>query len=290
MSSLKKMIAALELVTDAKTSWTPEEIAKALKVSLPTAYRYVRELYGAGLFARLGGGSYTLGPRIVTLDYQMRRTDPLERVGRDLLHRLAQETGLIVLVSYWLNEQVLNVYEQNPVYGQNQEGIGDPRYGRGQITSLFRSSTARIVLAYQKPARQKRVFDRHAGDPDRDLLGQDWPSFRRALNEIKRQGTSRTEALLVPDQIGLAAPLLNPDGTAQGSITVVGPARRIELFDEAALRHRLLETARELTRRLAGAQRSEPKVAQRPAPKAAPRSPLKKPPARRRFAKSKNLR
>jgi DNA-binding IclR family transcriptional regulator len=280
MSSLKKMIAALELVTDAKTSWTPEEIAKALKVSLPTAYRYVRELYGAGLFARLGGGSYTLGPRIVTLDYQMRRTDPLERVGRDLLQGLVQETGLIVLVSYWLNDQVLNVYEQNPVYGQNQGGIGDPRYGRGQITSLFRSSTARIVLAYQKPARQKRVFDRHPGDPDRDLLGRDWPSFRKALNEIKREGTSRTEALLVPDQVGLAAPLLNPDGTAQGSLTIVGPTRRIELFDDAALRQRLLEVARELTRRLARAQR----------PDAAKKPGAKKLASRRKIAKQKNLR
>jgi DNA-binding IclR family transcriptional regulator len=278
MSSLKKMIAALELVTDAKTAWTPEEIAKALKVSLPTAYRYVRELYGAGLFARLGGGSYTLGPRIVTLDYQMRRTDPLERVGRDLLQGLAQETGLIVLVSYWLNDQVLNVYEQNPT------GIGDPRYGRGQVTSLFRSSTARIVLAYQKPARQKRIFDHHPGDPDRDLLGCDWPSFRKALNEIKREGTSRTEALLVPDQIGLAAPLLNSDGTAHGSLTVVGPTRRIELFDEAALRQRLLDAARELTRRLARAQRSEPKTAQRPEG-APPKKPAKKPATRRRIAK-----
>ena len=276
MSSLKKMIAVLELVTDDKTSWTPEEIAKELKVSLPTAYRYVRELYGAGLFARLGGGSYTLGPRIVTLDYQMRRTDPLERVGRDLLQGLAQETGLIVLVSYWLNDQVLNVYEQNPV-GQSQAGIGDPRYGRGQVTSLFRSSTARIVLAYQKPARQKRVFDRHPGDRDRDLLGHDWPSFRKALNEIKREGTSRTEALLVSDQIGLAAPLLNGDGTAHGSLTVVGPTRRIELFDEKALRQRLLETACELTRRL---DRDRTR-----------KSVVPKTPARRaRIAKSKNLR
>jgi len=174
-------------------------------------------------------------------------------------------------VSYWLNDQVLNVYEQNPT------GIGDPRYGRGQVTSLFRSSTARIVLAYQKPARQKRVFDRHPGDPDRNLLGRDWPSFRKALNEIKREGTSRTEALLVPDQIGLAAPLLNPDGTAQGSLTIVGPTRRIELFDEAALRQRLSEAARELTRRLAKAQR----------PDAAPAKKLaaRKPASRRRIAK-----
>lgn len=287
MSSLKKMIAALELVTDEKTSWTPEEIATVLKVSLPTAYRYVRELYGAGLFARLGGGSYTLGPRIVTLDYQMRRTDPLERVGRDLLQGLAQETGLIVLVSYWLNDQVLNVYEQNPV-GQNRAGIGDPRYGRGQVTSLFRSSTARIVLAYQKPARQKRIFDRHPGDPDRDLLGRDWPSFRKALNEIRREGTSRTEALLVPDQIGLAAPLLAADGTAQGSITVVGPSRRIALFDETALRRRLLETARELTRRLAAAQLPDGKAAPR---RAVPsRKKRAAAPGRRAIAKSKNLR
>jgi DNA-binding IclR family transcriptional regulator len=167
---------------------------------------------------------------------------------------------------------VLNVYEQNPTYG------------RGQVTSLFRSSTARIVLAYQKPARQKRIFDRHPGDPDRDLLGCDWPSFRKALNEIKREGTSRTEALLVPDQIGLAAPLLNPDGTAHGSLTVVGPTRRIELFDEAALRQRLLDAARELTRRLARAQRSEPKTAQRPEG-APPKKPAKKPATRRRIAK-----
>ncbi len=82
-------------------------------------------------------------------------------------------------------------------------------------------------------------------------------AFARRSTTIKREGTSRTEALLVPDQIGLAAPLLNPDGTAQGSLTVVGPTRRIELFDEAALRQRLLETARELTRRLA-AQRRRP--------------------------------
>jgi DNA-binding IclR family transcriptional regulator len=251
MSSLKKLIAALELVSDAKMSWTPEEIAKELKVSLPTAYRYVRELYGAGLFARLPGGAYTLGPRIVTLDYQMRRTDPLERVGRELLQGLARETGLIVLVSYWLNDQVLNVYEQNPT------GVGDPRFGRGQVTSLFRSSSARIVLAYQKPPRQKRIFDRHEGDPDRDLLGRDWPSFRKALNEIRREGTSRTEALLVPDQIGLAAPLLNGDGTAHGSLTIVGPMRHFSLFDEAALRRRLTDAAAELTRRLHRASREE---------------------------------
>ena len=241
------MIAVLELVTDEKTSWTPEEIAKKLKMSLPTAYRYVRELYGAGLFARLPGGGYSLGPRIVTLDYQMRRTDPLERVGRDLIHGLARETGLTVLVSYWLNGQVLNVYEESP------RDSGAFPYGRGQIASLFRSSTARIVLAFQKPAQQRRVFDQHEGDPDRALLGDDWPSFRKMLNALKREGTSRTEAVLVPDHIGLAAPLLNRDGTAHGSVTIVGPARQFSLFDEAALRARLTETATELTRRLARA-------------------------------------
>ena len=108
-------------------------------------------------------------------------------------------------------------------------------------------------------------------------MGRDWPRFRKALNEIKREGTSRTEALLVPDQIGLAAPLLNPDGTAQGSLTVGGPTRRLELFDEAALRRRLLETARELTRRLAQAQRPE-------------RPSAKKRPARHPIATHKNLR
>ena len=49
MSSLKKMIAVLELVSDEKMSWTPEEIAKELKVSLPTA-RYPEGMTRIALF------------------------------------------------------------------------------------------------------------------------------------------------------------------------------------------------------------------------------------------------
>lgn len=242
MSSLRKLITVLELVSEERNAWTPEEIAQQLAMSLPTAYRYVRELYGAGLFARLPGGRYTLGPRIITLDRQMRRTDPLERVGGSLLQALAEETGFAVLVSYFLNDQVLNVYETGP-----REGI---LYGRGEITPLFRSSTARIILAFQTLSRQRRIFDRHAGDPTRDLIGADWPSFRRTLAALRREGACRTAGALVPDRIGLAAPLLNGQAIAQGSLTVIGPARRFALFDETALGQRVIATAKTLAQRL----------------------------------------
>ena len=47
-SSLERMLAVLDLFSEEHLSWTPEDIAAQLQVSLPTTYRYVKLLVEIG--------------------------------------------------------------------------------------------------------------------------------------------------------------------------------------------------------------------------------------------------
>src|SRR5690606_6798989 len=83
-----------------------EEIARALDISVPSAYRYTSELSSAGLLSR-AGGLYRLGPKIIELEYMIQSYDPVLRAGRELMDGLSAYTQCNVLLC--------NVYDQNIV-------------------------------------------------------------------------------------------------------------------------------------------------------------------------------
>ena len=76
MSSAERLIGALALFTPKQPAWTPEKAAQALGVSRASAYRYFLLLYEAGYIEANSGSGYTLGPRIVELDRQIRERSP----------------------------------------------------------------------------------------------------------------------------------------------------------------------------------------------------------------------
>jgi DNA-binding IclR family transcriptional regulator len=75
MSSIAKLLSILELFSEARPFLCAEEVAAQLDCSLPTAYRYVRELVESGMLVRFPSGEYGLGPRIIKLDYHLRVSD-----------------------------------------------------------------------------------------------------------------------------------------------------------------------------------------------------------------------
>src|SRR5690606_18823865 len=110
MSSLSKMLSILDLFTTDNPVWTAEGISAVIGCSAPTGYRYVRELVGAGLLLRLGTGSYSLGPRVITLDYQLRTGDPYYNAGRSLMSTLAEQTGCDCVMSRLFDDQVIDTH------------------------------------------------------------------------------------------------------------------------------------------------------------------------------------
>ncbi|WP_175770797.1 helix-turn-helix domain-containing protein, partial [Burkholderia anthina] len=108
MSSLTKMLSILDVFSSSATSLTAEEIAERLGFSRTTCYRYVKELASVGLLVG-NNGRYTLGPRIIHLDYNMRQSDPTLTAAKPVIQKLVQVTGGDALVSTIFDEQIINV-------------------------------------------------------------------------------------------------------------------------------------------------------------------------------------
>ena len=71
-----------------------EDIAQALDVSMPTAYRYLKTLSDAGLLRRGSDARYTLGPRVVVLDHLIRQADPVLQCGIPIMKELVARSLL----------------------------------------------------------------------------------------------------------------------------------------------------------------------------------------------------
>ncbi len=73
-----------------------------------------KELCDAGLIAKRGPGGYALGPRVIELDWMMRKYDPVLSTGRPYLENLSQITGLTVFVSAFYDSKIINTFILSP--------------------------------------------------------------------------------------------------------------------------------------------------------------------------------
>lgn len=244
MNSLRRMLDVLDLFTPEQPVIDIEVICDKLNYAPASAYRYIRELSDVGLLVRIPRG-YTLGPRIIELDRQMTEYDPLLAGSRELIERLAQETGLSVLLSELYGATVINIH-QTP--GRDSQPLN---FGRGRPMALFRSATSKAILAFLLPRQLKRLYEQHAHEPDLQRLGPTWKDFSKTMLQIRKQGYCISVGELDADKTGLAAPIFDEKKRVLGSITLVGNTERFQAFNESYLSGLITGAASDITQRIA---------------------------------------
>ena len=75
-NSADRILSVLNLFTDGRLEWTAEQLMEVLGYSRPTMYRYLRSLKDAGLLVSISNSLLTLGPRVVEMDFLIRKSDP----------------------------------------------------------------------------------------------------------------------------------------------------------------------------------------------------------------------
>ena len=80
--------------------WSTAAIIEALETSRSTGYRYIKTLHEAGLLNAVRHGHYSLGPRIIEMDLQIRLTDPLLLASHGVLEELVDTIGHSALSVY----------------------------------------------------------------------------------------------------------------------------------------------------------------------------------------------
>ncbi len=84
-NSLERVLAVLEVFSEERLEWTPEDLMRELGYSRPTLYRYLKILKDAGFLMSTRNAGVTLGPKVVEMDYLTRRSDPLVLLGAPYL-------------------------------------------------------------------------------------------------------------------------------------------------------------------------------------------------------------
>jgi DNA-binding IclR family transcriptional regulator len=244
MSKFVRMLDVLDLYSETVTLLTAEDVAVRLDVSRPTAFRYMRELSEAGFLANYSG-RYSLGARIITLDYRIRASDPVLKEAQDVMRTLCAETACGAILCRMYNDDIVNVHHEA---GYDDASLSF--FGRGRPLPLFRGSASKVMLAFLPPGRLKKIHERHREEAEAAAIAPDWPGLKAYYAAIRQAGHYVSNQEVDQGTIGIAAPILVAPLGPVGVISLIFPAERLPLVNCEGLAGMLKARTRELANRL----------------------------------------
>jgi DNA-binding IclR family transcriptional regulator len=235
-NSQDRVLAVLDLFSESRPLWTPDELMRELGYTRPTLYRYLKSLKDSGLLMTTRGGRITLGPRVVEMDYLSRRADPLAAATPHLA-RLTAAHPCTALIVRWYGDKMLCVTSQssapNPVSS----------YPRGRPMPMGRGAIARSIMAFLPKPHLLPLLARYADDLRSVGVGATTEDVLAVLKRIRRAGVAIAFGEVTPGAIGIAAPILDANyPVASLCLTIAGQHANGELIDRISGEVR--ETAR----------------------------------------------
>lgn len=202
-NSLERVLAVLEVFSEERLEWTPEELMQELGYSRPTLYRYLKTLKDAGFLMSTRNAGVTLGPKIVELDYLTRRSDPLVLTGLPHLKQLTAACSCTAMLLRWYGNKILCVASEtstrNPVSS----------YPRGRPMPLGRGAIARSIMAFLPRPQLLPLVKRNIADLRSVGLGDSVEDVLKSLKKVRRAGFSVAYGEVTPGAVGIAAPILD---------------------------------------------------------------------------------
>lgn len=239
MSSISKMLAILDLFSDEKAVWTPEEIMRELDFSAPTAYRYLRELAKSGLIAS-DNGHYKIGPKIIKLDFLIRKTDPIVSAGMPIMKQLCELTGCEVLLSNIFNDEILIAHIESPNRIESKV-----TYNRGQPHPLFYGSTSKAIIANLPRAQITKLYEKYPELINEAGMGKTFEEFKSKLSVIKRQGYYISHGELDKGVSGIAVPVFK-NNVLKGSLSLVFATELYEIYNVEKLTELAIRASKDI--------------------------------------------
>jgi DNA-binding IclR family transcriptional regulator len=225
LKSLERMLSILDLFEGEIAEWTADELSARLGYTRSTLYRYLKVLTDHGFLAVLPDIGYTLGPRIIELDYKIRTRDRLILASIPAMGELVGEIPSIALLCRRYRDKVLCIHQERST------DRFQSNYERGKARPLLRGAASRVILAHMSPTALTRLYQAQAPEFAAAGYGETFEDVREVLKGIRRAGFDVSVGHVTPGVTGVAAPLFDARGTVVGSLSVtlgetnIGPER-----------------------------------------------------------------
>jgi DNA-binding IclR family transcriptional regulator len=246
-----RALAILGVFTDDRPSWSLADLARAQRLSKPTALRILSALERAGFVARPGpAGAYRLGTAAIELGARAQRVTSVSAVARVELEALARETGETSSLEILHRGETLILDE---VHGQHLIGTAP---SIGMRWPAHATSTGKILLA---AARERTLEPSQASQTTADgatlrrLTGRtitNRSALEAELDRVNEQGHASVVGELEPDFVAMAAPVHNHLGQVVAAISVGGPVSRLRAEARQRITRLVVQAAGRVSERL----------------------------------------
>jgi DNA-binding IclR family transcriptional regulator len=225
-NSHDRLLALLDLFSERRPLWTPDELMRELGYTRPTLYRYLKSLKAVGLLMSTRGGRFALGPRVVEMDYLSRRADPLVAAAAPHLARLTASHPCTSLIVRWYGDKMLCVASESSA----PKPVSS--YPRGRPMAMGRGAIARSIMAFLPKAQLMPLLERYADDLRQVGVGATPEEMLAAFRRIRRAGVAVAYGEVTPGAVGIAAPILDAGyPMASLCVTIGGLQAPGELID-----------------------------------------------------------
>jgi DNA-binding IclR family transcriptional regulator len=233
-SSLTRMLAVFDLYNGEEPALGADQIVERLGTSRTTGYRYIRELCRTGFLSRVAG-AYALGPRIIELDFVIRRADPMLVAGRSVLRELRDAAGCDVLLASIFGDRIVATHHEQGT------DPGTISFGRGRPMPLFRGAGSKAILAYLSSSRQRDIFERNRHAAAAAGYGS-WEAFRADMRAVRRHGTAVSAGELDAENVAVAAAIVHDPQSAPACVIAVFGKSSYAISDKTLV-ERIVKTA-----------------------------------------------
>jgi DNA-binding IclR family transcriptional regulator len=253
-NSLAKMLSVLDVVEDAPAELAFDAIHARLGYTRSTLYRYLKVLTDAGLLTSLPNVGYTLGPRIIELDYTIRTRDPLINAARPVMSELVRAENGVALLCRRYRHRVLCVHQEQGA------ATFQSRYERGRARPLVFGAASQIILANLPASGIAKLYAAEPGQFQAAGLGADLAEVKQSLRKMRQAGWSASEGQITPGVTGIAAPIFDSSGAVLGSLSLTLGRAGIDEDERRRLGERIAFCAGIVTSAAAGAPANQLKI------------------------------
>ncbi|WP_047148388.1 IclR family transcriptional regulator [Aquamicrobium sp. LC103] len=213
-NSLERVLAVLEVFSENHLEWTPEELMEELGYSRPTLYRYLKTLREAGLLTSMPNAGFTLGPKVVEMDYLLRKSDALILNGSAHLKNLTERYSCTALLVRWYGDKLLCV--------DSLASVKNPRssYPRGRPMPLGRGAIARSIMAFLPRRHLMPMIERTFDELRAVGLGNTPDEIVESLKRVRKAGYAVAFGEVTPGVVGIAAPVFDAGQSPIASVCV----------------------------------------------------------------------
>jgi DNA-binding IclR family transcriptional regulator len=226
MSSLTRMLSVLDLFTQDYATWSADEVALQLECSIPTAYRYLRELTESRLLRTASTGRYALGNRIIELDYQLRSGDPLIQASCGPMKDLAKQVECDVALVMLSGHHVLTIHYEP--HGTQMRAS----YGRGRRMPTFKGAMSLAVLSSLKKPQLRKLLQKNSTELDiSESVDESLKTLSQTLKTARKKGYATSLGVLDPHNAGIAIPLEMSEQSIYCGLGLIMSSERFRLLE-----------------------------------------------------------